>query len=56
MDSLTQSAMSLAQSVGLWGYWFAFFPTWPKRFFTWLVFVGFGPAAHDGHAGWAGVF
>lgn len=25
MDSLTQSTMSLAQSAGLWGYWFAFF-------------------------------
>ncbi|WP_417565549.1 VTT domain-containing protein [Marinobacter sp.] len=25
MDSLTQSAMSLVQSAGVWGYWFAFF-------------------------------
>ncbi len=24
-DSLTQTASSLAQSAGLWGYWFALF-------------------------------
>ncbi|WP_273209145.1 bifunctional DedA family/phosphatase PAP2 family protein [Marinobacter subterrani] len=39
MDSLTQSAMSLAQSAGLWGYWFAFFAALAETVFLLGLFL-----------------
>ena len=39
MDSLMQSAMSLAQSAGLWGYWFAFFAALAETVFLLGLFL-----------------
>lgn len=39
MDALTQSAISLAQSAGLWGYWFAFFAALAETVFLVGLFL-----------------
>ncbi len=39
MDSLAQSAMSLAQNAGLWGYWFAFFAALAETVFLVGLFL-----------------